>query len=372
MPKLFYANFYESQRALRHGFRLACKSIMCQAFSYKTAFLGWNMGQTARDELATRAATPWHYHPDLPVTNNPLFDWPPQPKKIITYYRDSWLVISETSLFFLLACVGWYFASPPLATMQSFGAKWVFFVWLRTLSVVILVAGSLHWYFYHYRGQGATLKYVMQFGHRDAPRFHFGAQLYDNVFWSLASGVSIWTAYECVMLWGLANGFAPSLSWHQNPWLFAAIFVFTGMWIALHFYCGHRLLHTDFLYKTVHSLHHRNVNVGPWSGISMHPIEHVIYFSSILVHFVVPSHPMHILFHMYMLGLSAIFGHTGFDALLMKNRERLKLGHFHHQLHHRYFECNYGSVDFPLDRLFGTFHDGTMVAHQKMHKRLKR
>ena len=74
---------------------------------------------------------------------------------------------------------------------------------------------------------------------------------------------------------------------------------------------------------------------------------------------------------MYTLGLSAIFGHTGFDSLLMKNRERLKLGHFHHQLHHRYFECNYGSVDFPIDRFFGTFHDGTLQAHKKMQKRLK-
>ena len=32
--------------------------------------------------------------------------------------------------------------------------------------------------------------------------------------------------------------------------------------------------------------------------------------------------------------------------------------YFHH-LHHRYFECNYGNRPVPLDRLFGTFHDGT-------------
>ena len=46
-----------------------------------------------------------------------------------------------------------------------------------------------------------------------------------------------------------------------------------------------------------------------------------------------------------MLALSAVFGHTGFDALLVKNKRCLAIGHFHHQLHHRYFECNYGSVD---------------------------
>ena len=53
----------------------------------------------------------------------------------------------------------------------------------------------------------------------------------------------------------------------------------------------------------------------------------------------------------YMLALSAIFGHAGFQELLLGNSWAL-VGHFHHELHHRYFECNYGSVDFPLDVWF--------------------
>ena len=32
---------------------------------------------------------------------------------------------------------------------------------------------------------------------------------------------------------------------------------------------------------------------------------------------------------------------------------------FHHQLHHKYFECNYGTVDMPWDRWFGSVHDGS-------------
>ena len=124
------------------------------------------------------------------------------------------------------------------------------------------------------------------------------------------------------------------------------------------------------LYRHVHSLHHRNVNIGPWSGISMHPIEHVIYFSSMLIHLVVPSHPVLIMFHGYMLSLSAIFGHTGFHEMMIGNRARVAVGHFHHQLHHRYFECNYGSVDFPLDVWFGTFHDGTPEARRRLKSRL--
>lgn len=37
---------------------------------------------------------------------------------------------------------------------------------------------------------------------------------------------------------------------------------------------------------------------------------------------------------------------------------KLPTGSYFHYLHHRYFECNYGEATLPLDKLFGTFHDG--------------
>ena len=43
-------------------------------------------------------------------------------------------------------------------------------------------------------------------------------------------------------------------------------------------------------------------------------------------------------------------------------------GYFHY-LHHRYFECNYGELTSPLDKWFGTFHDGTKKAHEKILKK---
>ena len=41
-------------------------------------------------------------------------------------------------------------------------------------------------------------------------------------------------------------------------------------------------------------------------------------------------------------------------------------GSYFHQQHHRYFECNYGETDFPIDKWFGTFHDGSPKAHAAM------
>ena len=48
----------------------------------------------------------------------------------------------------------------------------------------------------------------------------------------------------------------------------------------------------------------------------------------------------------------------------------VQTGDFFHYLHHRYFECNYGG-DGPvmLDKVFGTFHNGTDEATEAMNER---
>ena len=314
----------------------------------------------------------WNWHPDFPIGNNPLFDLPWNMSSIWAYHRDTWLKLSEVSFFLILAIATHYLLQPFMIVAGDKGnTQWVLALYVVNMGLDCFVAGGLHWFLYMRKGQGIKRKYVSAFGHKGGGRFSFGKQVYDNVFWSLVSGVSFWTVYQAIMLWRLHNGASSYMAWDDNPLLFSLIIFLTGPWIAFHFYWGHRLLHVGVFYKFVHSLHHRNVNIGPWSGISMHPVEHAIYFSSVFIHLFIPSHPIHIAFHVYMLGLSAIIGHSGFHSLFIANKDRVLLGHFHHQLHHRYFECNYGSVDFPLDRWFGTFHDGSEEARIRMRNKLK-
>ena len=104
----------------------------------------------------------------------------------------------------------------------------------------------------------------------------------------------------------------------------------------------------------------------------MHPIEHLLFFSSVLIHWIVAAHPIHILFHMQHQALTAATSHTGFEGLLVADKNRLALGTFHHQMHHRYFECNYGNLEVPWDRWFGSFHDGTEEAHVRMKMRRRK
>ena len=47
--------------------------------------------------------------------------------------------------------------------------------------------------------------------------------------------------------------------------------------------------------------------------------------------------------------------------------------YYAHYLHHKYFEVNYADGMVPLDKWFGSFHDGTPEAHEAMkHRRRKR
>ena len=126
------------------------------------------------------------------------------------------------------------------------------------------------------------------------------------------------------------------------------------------------------VYKRFHALHHRNVNIGPWSGLSMHPVEHLLYFSTVLIHCLVASHPVHLINHLIYQGPGAAMTHTGYEDLLVSDKRRLALGTFYHQLHHRFFECNYGNQEMPWDRWFGSFHDGTDERTREIRERKKR
>ena len=118
----------------------------------------------------------------------------------------------------------------------------------------------------------------------------------------------------------------------SNPIWFFVMFLLLPVAQSFHFYWLHRALHIPWIYKRVHSVHHRSVSVAPWSGFSMHPIEHVGYLSLLLIFLVVPAHPIHLLFIGYSLALSSATSHAGFENLVLGDKAHLKIGSFHHQL----------------------------------------
>lgn len=272
----------------------------------------------------------------------------------------------------LLAVAIWLWIYPDFTATKTFQAGWIFQVWLANFALVALCAGTLHWYFFMRKGQGSELKFDKRDMARGNKLWKFSNQVHDNMFWSLTSGVGVLTAFTVFTMWLMANGFTPVIKPLSNPIWFALSLVLLPIWSAFHFYWVHRLLHVPFLYTHVHSLHHRNVNVGPWSGLSMHPVEHLLYISSLCIHWIIPSDPILVTFHVIYLGPGAAMSHTGYEDLLIKDKRRLALGTFYHQLHHRYYECNYGNQEMPWDRWFGTFHNGTPEDTVETRARKKR
>ena len=314
----------------------------------------------------------WNHIPETPLKVSPFFCWPPDPQAMFRWLWGSWFLISERLIVLGIAIASFHWFQPSPEETRTLAFDWILQVYLRNFLLMLAVAGALHLWFYTFSKQGKKLKYDSRPLMKKGKQFTLGSQVRDNMFWTLGSGVFVWTLYEVLMFWALANGWVPMLAWTANPVWFAAVFLLIPLWESFYFYWTHRFIHIPFLYRHVHSLHHRNINVGPWSGLSMHPLEHVIYLGSVFIHLVAGAHPLHILFHMQYLTLTAVTTHTGFEGLLINDRNRLRLGTFHHQMHHRYFECNYGSLEVPWDRLFGSFHDGTAEANERMQARRKK
>ncbi len=83
---------------------------------------------------------------------------------------------------------------------------------------------------------------------------------------------------------------------------------------------------------------------GPWSGMSMHPVEHLLYFSVVIPHMFVYGHPIHLFFNAQHTGLTPAGGHHGFDGCEGPGPTKYSGSYFHY-LHHRYFEVRQCHVD---------------------------
>lgn len=174
-----------------------------------------------------------------------------------------------------------------------------------------------------------------------------------NAFWT-TSGIAIWTVFENVFAYLWATGrlhYISEINSISTPWgigAFLLSLVGVPVWRSIHFYFAHRFLHYTPLYKQVHSLHHRNTDIEPFSGLCMHPVEHLYYFACVLPSLVFYCSPYAFVWNGVHLLLSPAASHSGYEDHFQSD--------IFHYLHHRYFECNYAGSDAAfMDIAFGTF-----------------
>jgi sterol desaturase/sphingolipid hydroxylase (fatty acid hydroxylase superfamily) len=123
---------------------------------------------------------------------------------------------------------------------------------------------------------------------------------------------------------------------------------FMPLWRAAHFFAGHRFLHFGPLYTHVHSLHHRNTDIECFAGVTMHPVEHLFYFTAVMPALFFAVHPTVLVWTGFAMMLSPAASHSGYEDTMQSDS--------HHYMHHRYFDVNFASYDAAaVDVFFGTF-----------------
>ncbi len=147
------------------------------------------------------------------------------------------------------------------------------------------------------------------------------------------------------------------LSGHSPVAVVASFFLILALDDAW-FYFVHRALHHPSIYRRVHLVHHKSIDVNPWSSMSFHWVEPFLLTLWIF--------PAALLIPIYapVLGAVQVYGmlnniksHLGYEffpAVFNRGPLRIFTTSTYHNLHHQKFRGNYG-VHFRIwDKLLGT------------------
>lgn len=140
-----------------------------------------------------------------------------------------------------------------------------------------------------------------------------------------------------------------------------------GEWTAivlLHdafFYWVHRGMHTRWLFRRVHRLHHRSRTPTPWAAYAFAPAEALIEAAILpLAALLLPMHELTVLLFVTHMILRNVAGHAGVELFpswwLDVPLLRWITTTTHHDLHHSHGGCNYGLYFTWWDRFMGTEH----------------
>jgi len=266
-------------------------------------------------------------------------------------------LFSPNASWFLLACLVWWLAPYELGSTTEM-RTWHNHLCDRLLVNHVLALGYIgFWHLALYWWHWGKRPFVA-----NRPPYQWEKVLH-NMFYTWL-GVVHWSAIEVALIHGYQAGKIPyrheTLRLHEDPALLVQTFLISillPIFRDVHFYFTHRLIHSRFLYKYIHSLHHRNTDIEPFAGLCMHPLEHMLYYTCYAPCLVLRLHPFVLFWMGVHVVLSPAASHSGYED------------HFSadvvHYLHHRHTDCNYGvPQSIPLDVWFGTFRGQLRVVKQ--------
>jgi sterol desaturase/sphingolipid hydroxylase (fatty acid hydroxylase superfamily) len=136
-------------------------------------------------------------------------------------------------------------------------------------------------------------------------------------------------------------------------WQMCASMVLLDMLI----YISHVLFHRiKFLYRHVHSVHHRFVYTSSWVSIYVHPVEQLVFgILATISPILVGTQPLTTWIFMMVIDFLATDSHGGYDLPLLLHRwVPFWGGSIHHAAHHERPLTNFEPILTWLDCVFGT------------------
>jgi sterol desaturase/sphingolipid hydroxylase (fatty acid hydroxylase superfamily) len=176
-----------------------------------------------------------------------------------------------------------------------------------------------------------------------------------HTFVTLLAGMTSSGAVVALHAAGLAKlSTAPASPWVILAWVAAGI-IFNDAW----FYGWHRLLHHPKLFRHIHVVHHKSVDVNPFTSYSFHAVEAVLLGAWIVPAALWLPIPMTALAVLQVFGLANnVMAHLGYEFLpawiLKVPLLRWTNTATFHSLHHSRSRGNFGLHTRLWDRLFGT------------------
>jgi lathosterol oxidase len=219
----------------------------------------------------------------------------------------------------------------------------------------LLFAGSLYLIFYVWKKRNLLYLKIQQ-------RFPDNAHVLYEIKYSFIT-VLIFGIVLVPVFWASKHNYTliyRPIDKYGYPYYFFSIMLMIFLHDA-YFYWTHRLLHWKPLFKYVHITHHHSHNPTPFSAYCFHPVEAVVEIGIVpLIVFTIPYHVTALYFFTAYTLILNVAGHMGFE-FFPKGFARHKWFKWHntathHNMHHRFINCNYGIYFNIWDRVMKTNH----------------
>ena len=198
-----------------------------------------------------------------------------------------------------------------------------------------------------------------------AKRLHSGrrtrrAVLHDLRHTMMTVGLGMLTGFGTTLL--VLDGIIPlTTAWPTATQLVREVVLYVVLFDA-YFYALHRLLHTRFLFRSIHMVHHRSRAPGVLTALAFHPVEGLLIIAFMPAAMcLLPTHVASLAVTVGFLSGSILFAHCGWD-MFPAWWYRVPLLNWYitprvHDVHHVSRNRNYGATLSIFDRAFGTLGD---------------